>query len=50
MPDKTPFQIQQAGNDETLSATVIEMMEPEDADRLIKHLQELGHPRKEHGA
>ena len=28
MSEKTPFQIQQSGNDETLSATVIERMEP----------------------
>lgn len=26
MPDKTPFQIQQSGNDEVLSATVIERL------------------------
>ena len=30
MSDKTPFQIQQAGTNETLSATVIERMEPEE--------------------
>lgn len=40
MPDKTPFQIQQAGNDETLSATVIEMMEPEAIDRLLAYLRD----------
>ena len=40
MPEKTPFQIQQAGNEETLSATVIEMMEPEVIDRLLSYLRD----------
>lgn len=40
MPDKTPFQIQQSGNDETLSATVIERMEPEEIDRLLAYLRD----------
>lgn len=40
MPDKTPFQIQQSGNNETLSATVIELMEPEEIDRLLAYLRE----------
>lgn len=40
MSEKTPFQIQQSGNDETLSATVIEMMDPEDIDRLLAYLRE----------
>jgi len=40
MPEKTPFQIQQAGNEETLSATVIEMMEPEEIDRLLSYLRD----------
>ena len=40
MPEKTPFQIQQAGNEETLSATVIEMMEPEEIDRLLAYLRD----------
>nr|DAQ53908.1 MAG TPA: hypothetical protein [Caudoviricetes sp.] len=40
MPDKTPFQIQQSGNDEVLSATVIERMEPEEIDRLLAYLQD----------
>lgn len=40
MPEKTPFQIQQSGNDEVLSATVIERMEPEEIDRLLAYLQD----------
>lgn len=40
MPDKTPFQIQQSGNNETLTATVIERMEPEEIDRLLRYLRE----------
>ena len=40
MPEKTPFQIQQSGNDEVLSVTVIEMMEPEEIDRLLAYLRE----------
>lgn len=40
MPDKTPFRIQQSDNDETLSATVIERMEPEEIDRLLAYLRE----------
>lgn len=40
MPEKTPSQVQQSGNDEVLSATVIEMMEPEEIDRLLAYLQE----------
>lgn len=57
MPEKTPFQIQQSGNDEVLSATVIERMESEEIDRLLAYLREPReyvtehrHPRKEHGA
>ena len=40
MPEETPFQIQQAGNEETLSATVIEKMEPEEIDRLLAYLRD----------
>lgn len=40
MPEKTPSQIQQSGNDEVLSATVIERMDPEDIDRLLAYLRE----------
>lgn len=40
MPDKTPFQIQQAGNNEVLSVTVIERMEPEEIDRLLSYLRD----------
>lgn len=40
MPDKTPFQIKQSGNDEVLSATVIERMKPEEIDRLLAYLRE----------
>ena len=40
MPEKTPFQIQQSGNDEVLSATVIERMDPEGVDRLLAYLRE----------
>ena len=40
MPEKTPFQIQQTGNDEVLTATVIERMEPEEIDRLLTYLRE----------
>lgn len=40
MPEKTPFEIQRDGNDETLSVTVIERMEPEEIDRLLRYLQE----------
>lgn len=40
MSEKTPFRIQQSGNDEILSATVIERMEPEEIDRLLAYLRE----------
>ena len=48
MPDKTPFQIQQSGNDEVLSATVIEKMEPEEIDRLLAYLRESREYATEH--
>lgn len=41
MPDKTSFQIQQAGNDENFTGTVIEMLDPKEVDRLLAHLQDL---------
>lgn len=40
MSEKTPFQIQQSGNDEVLSATVIERMDPEEIDRLLVYLRD----------
>lgn len=40
MSEKTPFQIQQSGNDEVLLATVIERMEPEEIDHLLAYLRE----------
>lgn len=40
MPEKTPFQVLQSGNDEPFSVTVIEMMEPEEIDRLLSYLRD----------
>lgn len=40
MPEKTPFQIQQSGNDEPIAVKVIEMLEPEQIDRLLAYIQD----------
>ena len=40
MPEKTPFQVLQSGNDEPISVTVIEKLEPEEIDRLLSYLRD----------
>lgn len=40
MPDKTPFQIQQSDNDETMTVEVIDMLEPEKIDQLLSYIQD----------
>lgn len=39
MPEKTPFQNLQSGNDETMTVEVIDKLEPEEIDRLLAYLQ-----------
>nr|DAS08760.1 MAG TPA: hypothetical protein [Caudoviricetes sp.] len=40
MPEKTPFQVLQSGNNEPISVTVIEKLEPEEIDRLLSYLRD----------
>ena len=43
MPEKTPFQVLQSGNDESISVTVLEKLEPEEIDRLLSYLRDQRH-------
>lgn len=38
--EKTSFQILQSGNDEVMSVTVLEKLEPEEIDRLLSYAQD----------
>lgn len=40
MPEKTPFQVLQSGNDEHLSVEIINKLDPEEIDRLLTYLQD----------
>lgn len=40
MPEKTPFKVLQSGNDEPISVTVLEKLEPEEIDRLLAYLRD----------
>lgn len=38
--EKTPFQILQSGNDEVMSVTIIDKLDPEEIDRLLSYDQD----------
>lgn len=38
--EKTPFQVLQSGNDETIPVTILEKLEPEEIDRLLSYIQD----------
>lgn len=40
MPEKTPFQVLQSGNNETMKVEVIEKLDPEEIDRLLAYLRD----------